>query len=68
MSDIYVTGLEANAANYAPLTPLAFLDWSADVYPERLDVVHGARRFTCANPPAVPAACLGVDGAGRGPW
>jgi fatty-acyl-CoA synthase len=49
VSDLYVTGLDANAANYAPLTPLAFLDWSADVYPGRLAVVHGARRFTWAQ-------------------
>jgi fatty-acyl-CoA synthase len=49
MSEMYVTGLEATAANYAPLTPLAFLDWSADVYPARLSVVHGDRRFTWAQ-------------------
>ena len=49
MSDLYVTGLEANAANYAPLTPLTFLDWSADVYPDRPAVVHGGRRFTWAQ-------------------
>ena len=49
MSDIYQVGLEANAANYAPLTPLVFLDWSADVYPDRLAVVHGRRRFTWAQ-------------------
>jgi fatty-acyl-CoA synthase len=46
---LYVAGLDANAANYAPLTPLAFLDWSADVYPDRLAVVHGARRYTWAQ-------------------
>ena len=46
MSDIFQVGLDANRANYAPLTPLAFLDWSADVYPGRLAVVHGGRRFT----------------------
>jgi fatty-acyl-CoA synthase len=40
------TGLERTAANYAPLTPLVFLDWSADVYPDRPSVVHGARRYT----------------------
>jgi fatty-acyl-CoA synthase len=49
VSDMYSTGLEANAANYAALTPLAFLDWSADVYPGRLAVVHGSRRFTWAQ-------------------
>ena len=49
MSDAYVAGLEANEANYAPLTPLVFLDWSADVYPDKPAVVHGARRFTWAQ-------------------
>jgi fatty-acyl-CoA synthase len=49
VSEIYAQGLEANAANYAPLTPLTFLDWSADVYPGRTAVVHGARRFTWAQ-------------------
>jgi hypothetical protein len=48
VGDIYLKGLEANAANCAPLTPLVFLDWSADVYPDRLAVVHGRRRFTWA--------------------
>ncbi len=42
-------GLEPNAANHAPLTPLVFLDWSADVYPQRLAVVHGRRRYTWAQ-------------------
>jgi fatty-acyl-CoA synthase len=36
--------LTKNAANFAPLTPLAFIERSAAVYPERLAVVHGAVR------------------------
>jgi fatty-acyl-CoA synthase len=47
--DIYESGLEAGPANYAPLTPLTFLDWSAEVYPGRPAVIHGARRFTWAE-------------------
>ena len=69
MSDLYVTGLDANAANYAPLTPLAFLDWSADVYPDRLAVVHGARRFTWAQTRERCrrlASALTARGIGRG--
>src|SRR5260370_40037581 len=42
-------GLEASAANCAPLTPLVCLDWTAGVYPDRLAVVHGRRRFTWAQ-------------------
>ena len=45
MGDIYLMGLEANAANYAPLTPLTFIAWTAEVYPERMAVVHGRRVF-----------------------
>lgn len=32
--------------NYDPLTPLAFLEQSARVYPNKTAVVHGDRRFT----------------------
>jgi fatty-acyl-CoA synthase len=42
----YETGLERNRANYAALTPLTFLDWSAQVYPEHTAVIHGSRRQT----------------------
>jgi fatty-acyl-CoA synthase len=45
----FEVGLEPQAANHAPLTPLIFLDWCADVYPERLAVVHGERRYTWAQ-------------------
>ena len=36
-------------ANHVPLTPLSFLLRSARVYPERVAVIHGARRFTYAE-------------------
>ena len=36
-------------ANYVPLTPLSFLLRSARVYPDRVAVIHGARRFTYAE-------------------
>ncbi|MBS0510887.1 MAG: acyl-CoA synthetase [Proteobacteria bacterium] len=42
----YDQGLEKNPANYVPLTPLTFIQRSAYVYPDRLAVVHGKRRFT----------------------
>src|SRR5690348_9476010 len=42
---IYDRDLDKNAANYAPLTPLTFIAWAAEVYPERMAVVHGARSF-----------------------
>ncbi|NMG49297.1 AMP-binding protein [Azoarcus communis] len=38
----YSQGLEKNAANHVPLTPLNFLDRTADVYPNRTAIVHGS--------------------------
>jgi fatty-acyl-CoA synthase len=42
----YDVGLDKNAANYVPLTPIGFLLRSASVYPNRLAVVHGERRYS----------------------
>jgi fatty-acyl-CoA synthase len=42
----YEVDLDRNPANYAPLTPLTFIEWSASVYPDRTAVIHGARRYT----------------------
>jgi len=42
----YLLGLDKNQANYAPLTPLTFIERAAYVYPDRLAVVHGAERHT----------------------
>jgi len=42
----YDQGLAKNPANYAPLTPLSFLPKAAAVFPNRIAVIHGARRFT----------------------
>ena len=44
--NLYESGLDKTAANYVPLTPLSFLARSARVYPDRLSVIHGPRRFT----------------------
>ncbi len=33
-------------ANFSPLTPLPFLERSADVYPDKIAIVHGERRLT----------------------
>ena len=41
----YDTGLDRNAANHAPLTPLTLIDWAATACPERTSVIHGVRRF-----------------------
>src|SRR6516165_4658201 len=42
----YEIGLDKNAANYVPLTPIGFLLRSASVYPNRLAVSYGGRRYS----------------------
>ena len=42
----YAIGLDKNAANYTPLSPLSFIERTAAVYPQRISVIHGARRYT----------------------
>jgi fatty-acyl-CoA synthase len=42
----YAIGLDKNAANYTPLSPLSFIQRTAAVYPQRISVIHGARRYT----------------------
>jgi fatty-acyl-CoA synthase len=44
--NIYELELDKNAANFTPLSPVSFLERSAQVYPERTAVVHGALRRT----------------------
>ncbi|EJL77890.1 acyl-CoA synthetase (AMP-forming)/AMP-acid ligase II [Polaromonas sp. CF318] len=45
----YAQGLAKTAANHVPLTPLNFLDRTADVYPQRTAIVHGSFRQTWAE-------------------
>jgi len=42
----FETDLDKNAANHAPLTPLGFIERTAAVFPQRIAVIHGARRYT----------------------
>ena len=42
----FETDLDRNPANFTALTPLGFLDRTAAVYPDRLAVVHGERRYS----------------------
>src|SRR2546423_408189 len=45
-TDPYEAGLDKNAANYVPLSPIGFLLRSASVYPNRTAIIHGERRYT----------------------
>jgi fatty-acyl-CoA synthase len=65
----YETGLDKNPANYVPLSPTSFLRRAAAVYPNRIAVVHGERRYSwrqtlerCRR----LAGALAVHGVGRG--
>ena len=46
MNSIYNKGLEKVAANNQPLTPINFLNRTADVYPERVAIIHGEKKIT----------------------
>jgi len=44
--NIYQTGLDKTPANYVPLTPVSFVERSAEVFGELPAVIHGARRYS----------------------
>ncbi len=44
----YQAGLDRNPANYAPLTPISFIERAADVYPDRVAWIHGDMRASYA--------------------
>ena len=65
----YDQGLDRNPANYVSLSPLSYLERSAQVYPDYPSVIHGARRFTWAETYARCrrlASALASRGIGRG--
>jgi fatty-acyl-CoA synthase len=65
----YEKDLDKNPANYAPLTPLQFIERAAYVYPNRLAVVHGKRRYTWKETYARSrrlASALAKRGIGKG--
>ncbi len=41
--------LEANDANFVALTPLSFLQRTADIYPQRESLIYNQRRYTWAQ-------------------
>src|SRR5712691_7627858 len=68
-SSPYETGLDKNRANFVALAPIGFLLRSAGVYPDRISVIHGERRYTwrqslerCRR----LASALAARGVGRG--
>jgi fatty-acyl-CoA synthase len=49
LADVFEIGLDRNAANYAALTPLTFIQRAAAVYPEHTAVVYGEVRRSWAD-------------------
>ncbi len=49
MSNPFEIGLDKNAANYVPLSPLSFIRRTAATFPKRLAVAHGKRRYSWAE-------------------
>ena len=47
--NIYEHGLGKNAANFVALSPVSFVERSAEVFADLPAVVHGARRYTWAQ-------------------
>ncbi|MEO8039724.1 MAG: acyl-CoA synthetase [Betaproteobacteria bacterium] len=61
--------LPKNAANYVPLTPISFLGRAAEVFPERIAVIHGGWRLTwrqVAERSRLLASALARRGIGAG--
>ena len=68
----YDTGLARNPANYVPITPLDFIARAAEVYGDRLAIVHGTVRQNWRDTseafvqmdngtPAICATCVPYD-------
>ena len=66
---IYEQGLERNDANFVALSPVSFVERSAEVFGDLEATAHGARRYTwrqVRERSARLAAALRALGAGRG--
>ncbi len=69
MSQIFDQHLEKNAANFVALSPVSFVERSAEVFADLPAVIHGARRYTWAQVrerSARLAAALRAAGVQRG--
>ncbi len=69
MSQIFDQHLEKNAANFVALSPVSFVERSAEVFADLPAVIHGARRYTWTQVrerSARLAAALRAAGVQRG--
>jgi fatty-acyl-CoA synthase len=66
---IFDEGLDRNPANFAALTPVSFVERSAEIFGDLTSVIHGRRRYdwrTTRDRSARLAAALAGLGVGRG--
>jgi fatty-acyl-CoA synthase len=66
---MYDQDLEKNPANHVPLSPMSFVERSAEIFGDLPAVIHGQRRYTWAQTrerSARLAAALHALGVGRG--
>ena len=69
MTSIFDTGLGKNAANFVALSPVSFVERTAEVFGDLPAVVHGGRRYTwrqTRDRSARLAAALAARGVQRG--
>jgi fatty-acyl-CoA synthase len=69
MSAIFDQHLDKTPANFVALSPVSFVERSAEVFPDLTAVIHGARRYTWAHVrerSARLAAALAAAGIQRG--
>ncbi|MCA0212585.1 MAG: acyl-CoA synthetase [Proteobacteria bacterium] len=69
MPDIFSQDLPRTEANFAPISPLSFIERTAEVYPQRLAVVHGGLRRSWGEVYArcrQLASALRTAGVGKG--
>ena len=69
MTSIFDQNLDKNPANYVPLSPVGFVERSAEVFGDLTAVIHGQRRYTWAQTrerSARLAAALQAHGVQRG--
>ena len=66
---IFDEGLDRNAANFAALTPVSFVERSAEIFGDLTSVIHGRRRYdwrATRDRSARLVAALAALGVGRG--
>ncbi|MGO4837104.1 AMP-binding protein, partial [Rhizobiaceae sp. 2RAB30] len=69
MSNPYEQDLDRQAANHQPLTPLAYLERAAKVYPDQIAIIHGSQRISYREfweRSLRLAAALAARGIGKG--